>query len=137
MIKYNQLDKHITKSMLHVENQVGHQKSYKYEWSLALKLAVQVYRYRSLWLKNCKYPNQHRSFAQYSREGNITESLHNTTLMEDEMVAQLQSASQTLKDQQKDNTILRESYLNSLAEAIVVHQSLSLLHNTATHQCSE
>ena len=53
--EYQKLDDLITESMLHAERQVGRHHTAKFKWSPKLKLAVMLYRYWTLCLRQLNY----------------------------------------------------------------------------------
>jgi len=126
--QYNTLDDITTAAMLSAENQLSRSHSVKFDWSPKLERAVQAQRYWYLRLKQCKgimiSPSR---LGFHHREADINSD---TTSTLTEVVTSLSAATTTLRTYQKDHTNLRVSYLEELAEAIILHQSPNLSFNS-------
>jgi hypothetical protein len=97
---------------------------------------IQLHRYWTLRLKSVKY-NQAHSLEKYVHEGHISETLHNATLSQQEIINHLKQSTLILQEWQCLHHTLRESYLKSLADATVVHNNPSLLQPDLTLKRSE
>jgi hypothetical protein len=124
--EYESLDSVITESMLSAEKELGKRITTTYQWSPRLKQAVQRLRYWQLWL--CQVRNQPVSINQllrYQQEGNISVEDQQLLSEPDTKNAQHQ-AYLNLKALQKQHQELRDTYLEDLADAIVLDRSPNL-----------
>jgi hypothetical protein len=134
--EYQKLDDLITESMLHAERQVGRHHTAKFKWSPKLKLAVMLYRYWTLRLRQLNYPRPFLSLPKYIEEGHVPHSLHLASLTKPEIVAHLHQSLADLRHYQKCHHELREEWLSSLAEALVLDQHPELSAKDASSLCS-
>jgi hypothetical protein len=130
--EYEKLDATITESMLSAEKDISKRVTCTYQWSPKLKIAVQKLRYWNLRL--CQVQNQPVSANQLNKfyqEGAITESDKEPSTEQDIKVAQHQ-AFQHLKTLQQQHQELRDTYLEDLAEAIVLDCSPKIEERLST-----
>jgi hypothetical protein len=123
---YHKLDKTITQAMLSVEKTLWKSYSTKFSWSPKLKEAVQAYRFWRLKLKHSK--GQHVSRAtlvHHSTAGIILPNLLELSSHSD-IISHLQASYQHLKIMQLQHGQLRATFLEELAEAIVINQQPNL-----------
>jgi hypothetical protein len=122
--QYQRVDTKITEIMLSAERKAGRRYSTKFDWSPALKQAVQEYRFWKLKLKGTRNLKVSSSvLAKYHKEANLSEEMLSRTVTEAEAVKYLQAAYKNMVSHQQNHKQLRASYLESLAEAIVLHRS--------------
>ncbi len=79
--------------------------------------------------------NQPISFGkleQYLREGDI-QGDHQVVTTDEEAINHIHAASTVLRDCQRSHQELRESHLESLAEAIVLEQAPTLIYDSMAH----
>jgi len=121
--EYESLDNVITESMLTAENSISKRITTTYQWSPALKQAVQQTRYWRMRLRQVRHQPVSATYLQrLQQEGHITpESALCET--EQEIKHKQHQAYTHLKDLQARHTELRESFLEGLAEAIVLHRN--------------
>jgi hypothetical protein len=121
--EYESLDALITESMLAAENDLSRRITTKYQWSPRLKQSVQRLRYRQLRLRQVRnQPFAANQLLQYRDEGNITEADHQ--LLEESAIKNAQhEAYKHLKQLQQQHQELCDTYLEDLAEAIVLDRS--------------
>ncbi len=123
---YETIDRINSESMLYAERQVQKKFAKKYEWSPKLIQAVQSVRYWKLRIKKAK--------GLY-----VTDHILNTTLKAANLptssgdylpfsiiLSRLKDAREILKQRQCNHVQLREEYLESLAEAILLHRNPNL-----------
>ena len=108
--------------MLSAENQLSRSHSVKFDWSPKLKRAVQAQHYCHLRLKQCK--GIIVSPARLDFHHHEAEIDNDTTSTLIKVVTSLRAATTTLRTYQKDHKNLRASYLEELAEAIVLNKVL-------------
>jgi len=124
--EYESLDNVITESMIAAENDLSRRITTTYQWSPRLKQAVQRLRYWQLRLRQVRnQPFAKNQLLKYREEGNISEEEHSLSGEQDIQKAR-QNAYQSLKDLQKQHQELRDTYLEDLAEAIVLDRSPNL-----------
>lgn len=120
--EYERLDRTITESMLTAEQALSKRITTTYQWSPQLKQAVQCLRYWSIRLRAIR--NQPISSIQlnhYQIEGAIPPEQAAFTAEKD--ITQAQHEAYThLKKLQEQHEELRESYLEGLAEAIILNR---------------
>jgi hypothetical protein len=126
--QYNTLDNIITTAMLSAENQLSRSHSVKFDWSPKLKKAVQAQRYWHLRLKQCKGITVSPARLDFHRSEAEIESDTTSTLID--VVTSLRAAITTLRTYQKEHKTLHASYLEELAEAIVLHRSPNFSHDS-------
>jgi len=130
---YQSLDRVITESMLHAEANTGRRVSTRYEWSPELKKAVNLFRYwqlRSRQTKNHKV-NLSRLQVLQDQAGLTPDQAINISATQ--ILEHLQAAATTLRQYQKRHRELRATYLEGLAEAIVLDRSPNLEHSSVAH----
>ena len=126
--QYNTLDNIITTAMLSAENQLSKSHSVKFDWSPKLKRTVQAQRYWHLRLKQCKGITVSPACLDFHhREAEIDSD---TTSTLTEVVTSLRAATTTLRTYQKDRKNLWASYLEELAEAIILQLSPNLFFDS-------
>jgi hypothetical protein len=114
--------------MLSAENQLSRSHSVKFDWSPKLKQAVQAQRYWHLRLKQCKGITVSPACLDFHhREAEIDSD---TTSTLTEVVTSLRAATTTLRTYQKDRKNLWASYLEELAEAIILQLSPNLFFDS-------
>jgi hypothetical protein len=107
--------------MIYAEKSTGKVFSKKFEWSPKLKQAVQAFRYWKLRLKATRGGFVSASRLEHHRETALLPVP--TDLTESQIIAFLQAASTDLKEFQRQHKLLWSTYLEDLAEAIVVSQA--------------
>jgi hypothetical protein len=122
--QYQELDSIITESMLYAERQSGKSFSKNYEWSPKLKQAVHAVRYWKLRIqqKQGKVISRTR-IDHYRNEASIKEDNASTI---QQIIEAIKASSKDLKEHQRNHKNLRTSYLEELAEAIVLSTSPSV-----------
>jgi hypothetical protein len=125
-VEYEHLDKTITESMLTAERNISKRIITKYQWSPKIKQAVQSLRYWNLRLRQAhQKPFSPVQLTHYQAEGNIPPEA--TTITDVKIIKREQhKAFLNLKSLQEQHEGLRESYLEGLAEAIVLNRSPKL-----------
>ncbi len=122
--EYEALDNIVTTAMLHSEKTARRRISTKYNWSPPLKQAVQCLRYWLLELRQSRnLPVSSQQLEWYKSEGHVDDNPLQTTT---EIDSRKRDASQSLRKLQAQHQQLREGYLESLAEAIVLQYSPQL-----------
>jgi hypothetical protein len=130
---YQKSDTLISEAMIYAERKAGRTYSTKFEWSPALTQAVQVYRFWKLKLKLLKGLHVSPNVLQhYQQVATLPESHLTSFFPEHVIINEIRKAYHNMRASQKDHKKLRASYLEQLAEAIVIHQSPSLDTNEAT-----
>jgi hypothetical protein len=118
---YEALDKTITEAMLFAESSCSRKVTKRFEWSPTLIESVEVIRFWRLLLKKSKGLPIHPFTIQLARTKAClppaTEFSNQSTI-----VTSLRSAVQTMKSLQRSHAELRDSYLNGLAEALVLER---------------
>ncbi len=128
--EYESLDNIITESMLAAENDLSKRITTTYQWSPRLKQAVQRLRYWQLRLQQVRnQPFAVNQLLKYREVGNILDDEHSLTGEQDIQKAR-QAAYQNLKELQQQHQTLRDTYLEDLAEAIVLDRSPNLADPT-------
>jgi hypothetical protein len=119
--------------MLHAEQNTGRQVSTRYEWSPALKQSVQAFRYWQLRYRQVRNLGilLPRLITLQSQAGLSDEEVNVTSVRA--ILQQLQLASNTLCQHQNRHSELRSTYLEELAEAIVLDRSPNLVHDSLAH----
>jgi hypothetical protein len=116
--------------MLAAENDLSKRITTTYQWSPRLKQAVQRLRYWQLHLRQVRnQPFAVNQLLKYREEGNILDDEHSLTGEQDIQKAR-QAAYQNLKELQQQHQTLRDTYLEDLAEAIVLDRSPNLANPT-------
>jgi hypothetical protein len=128
--EYQKIDKLVTESMLYAERNTGKRVSTRYEWSPTLKKSVQEFRYWQMRFRQAKGLgiSLPRLEVLKQQSGLSDEDTHATTIQD--ILQRLQHAVNTLRNHQKQQSALRATYLESLAEAIVLDQSPNLAHDS-------
>jgi hypothetical protein len=121
-VEYESLDNIITESMLTAEKGINKQITTTYQWSPTLKKAVQQLRYWNMRLRQLQgQPVSEVQLRHLQIEGDI--SLNLVLSSSEVAVKQAQHwAFQNLKTLQSQHEELRESFLEGLAEAIVLNR---------------
>jgi hypothetical protein len=123
---YYNLDNKITEGMLHSERTLGKKFTGKFYWSPALKTAVQAYRFWRLLLKKAQgRPVSEMVLTRLCMEGALPPD-HISNLSQMATIAGLRNTYKQLNYLQSQHEQLRASFLEDLAEAIVLHQSPNL-----------
>lgn len=123
----------ITEAMIYAERKAGRTYSTKFEWSPTLTQAIQVYRFWKLKLKLLKGLHVSPTVLQHYQQVAALPDTHLTSFFSESFIInEIRTAYQNMRASQKDHKKLRASYLEQLAEAIVIHQSPSLDTNEAT-----
>ncbi len=131
--EYQNTDTLITEAMLYAERKAGRTYSTKFDWSPALTQAVQEFRFWKFKLKLHKGLHVSLTVLQHYQEAAALSDAHlSSTFSESFIINEIRNAYQKMKTSQKDHRKLRASYLEQLAEAIVLHQSPTLDTNEAT-----
>jgi hypothetical protein len=127
------IDRIITDSMLYAEQNTGRKVSTRYEWSPELKKEVRPFRYWQLRFRQARrlVVSLPRLDSLQQQAGLSQEEVALTVV--DQILLWLQQAANTLHDYQKRHGQLRATYLEELAEAIVLDQSLDLEHSSVVH----
>jgi hypothetical protein len=130
--EYQRVDRLYTESMLHAERIAGRKYSTKFDWSPELLQAVQAFRFWKMKLK------LHRGLQvsptvleKYHTEAVLPEADYAAAYSETELVQKIRAAYQQLRSKQKDHHTLRQTYLEELAEAIVLFHDPTLDTNNA------
>jgi hypothetical protein len=120
-LQYENLDAIITQSMLFAESSCGKCYTKRFEWSPAMIKLVESVRYWRLLLKRSKgLQIQHSTICRAQTAAGLS---HNTeTVEQPTIIAHLRTALIAMRQAQKHHVELRESYLNGLAEAIVLEK---------------
>jgi hypothetical protein len=118
--------------MLHAEGMVGKVSSGKFQWSPALKHAVQAYRYWRLRLKQSHGQIISRTVLDSLQLAGSILDLPSDS--QEAVVKQLKSAYHIIIDHQKQSEQLRASFLEELAEAIVLQNAPSLASSPGRRQ---
>jgi hypothetical protein len=122
--QYQRVDTNITEIMLSAERKAGRIYSTKFDWSPALKKAVQEYRFWKLKLKKTRGLKVSLSvLTKYHSEANLPAEMLTRIVTEAEAVKHLQGAYKNMTSHQNNHKQLRATYLESLAEAIILHRS--------------
>jgi hypothetical protein len=126
-LKYQITDTVITEIMIHAERTAGRKYSTKFDWSPTLLKAVQTFRFWKMKLKLQRGLHVSRAVLQkHHTEAALPQDAYDTQYTEAAIVQAIKDAYQELQANQKKHRELRTSYLESLAEAIVLHQSPNL-----------
>jgi hypothetical protein len=122
----------ITKSMLQAEKKLSKKTTNKYQWSPTLKKSVQAYRFWCLKLRQLKGSNVSKPILQlHQTEGGITaDQVDNMDPVS--IICGLKQAYTKLLHNQKHHKHLRATHLEALVEAIVLHQSPNLVHESVS-----
>ncbi len=132
--EYQKVDKLITEAMIYAERKTGRKYSTKFDWSPALKQAVQAFRFWKMKLKLSKGLHVSPTVLQhYHSEAALPLSNLSEDFSETQLIQAIKAAYHTMVSHQKNHPQLRQSYLEGLAEAIVLHQSPTLSSPEATH----
>jgi len=127
--EYESLDQVITVSMLTAEKAISRHITTTYQWSPILKKAVYCLRYWHLCLRQvCGQSVSVNQLLLFQREADISPQEQDLTAESDIKTAQHQVYS-TLKALQKQHQELRETYLEDLAEVIVLNRASHLAEN--------
>jgi hypothetical protein len=115
------LDKTITEAMLFAESSCSRKVTKRFEWSPTLIESVEIMRFwRLLYKKSKGLPiNPSTIHLARTKAGLPLDTEHSN---HDTIVVSLRTALQTMKALQKSHVELRESYLNGLAEALVLEK---------------
>lgn len=133
-VKYNRLDIQVTDCMHQAERHAGRRVSKKFDWSPALKKAVQEYRYWRLRLKHQGGGlTSLKTLQRQQQAAGIHEDVAKQQMDRVTIIGLLRQAFQHMKDHQKQSKQLRSSFLESLAEAIVLHQAPNLAYDSMEH----
>jgi hypothetical protein len=134
--QYQKTDTIIPDCMLRAERKAGRRYSTRFDWSPALKQAVQEYRFRKLKLKQTRQLKVSSAILSlYHKEASLPKEVLSKVVTETEAIKFLQVAYKNMTCHQKNHKQLRASYLESLAEAIVLHHSpLNRPEATSTKQ---
>jgi hypothetical protein len=123
--EYNKIDQLITEAMLHAERSSMKRYSGPYAWSPQLIKTVQGERYWKLRLKQSKGLQVSAQVLHQIREAaGIQSDLDHYTLPT--IISQLRDTTVKRREAQKQHKKLRETYLEKLAVAIVLHKSPQL-----------
>lgn len=126
-LQFEKTDKLLTECMLHAERTSSKKFSTRYQWSPALSSSVNAVRYWRLRLRQAKgIPISTHTLQKQMKAANIETD---TTLDTPAIVKKLREALATLRDHQKQHIELRQSHLESLAEARVDHALPDLIHH--------
>lgn len=132
-LEYEALDETITTSMLTAEKDLSRRVTTTYQWSPKLKAAVHKLRYWHLRLRQVRHlPVNLNQLDSFRHSGEISDQEHSLQTEVDIKMAQ-SAAFQTLKELQSKHQELRESYLEDLAEAIVLERSPYLEDDKQAH----
>jgi len=131
--EYQKLDKLITEAMLHSERNTGKRVSTRYEWSPTLKKSVQAYRYWQLRYRQARHLGiSLPRLTNLKLQAELSDMEIQVTLVH-EILTHLQQAADSLHQHQRQHVELRTTYLESLAEAIVLERSPNLVHESVSH----
>jgi hypothetical protein len=133
VIEYEAIDKVVTDLMLSAENALSRRISTKYQRSPQLKQAVQCLRYWQLRLRQVRnQPVALNQLAHFQENGAIDPDQLVLT-SESEIKKAQHKAYQHLKEMQLRHLELRETYLEGLAEAIVLDGSPHFDSDSVVH----
>jgi hypothetical protein len=130
-IQYQKLDRTITESMLHMEQQLRTNHKSKYQWSPPLKKAVQAIWYLTLRLKQRRGQKIGDDILQHLAKEGYPDGPPEM-VQEADILFQLQLARKHLKKLQPRHFDLRRVFLEDLAEAIVLDQAPDLQQDSIT-----
>jgi hypothetical protein len=130
---YQELDDIITRAMITAERKAGTTYSKKYDWSPALKALIQAHRFWKLKFKHSKGQAIATDTLQHTLgESNLPqEALHVTS--QSQIIDGMRSTDKQMVTHRKNHKELRASHNEQLAEAIVLHRSPTLAHDSAQH----
>jgi hypothetical protein len=130
---YQRTDQLDSEAMIHAERKAGRKYSTKFDWSPALAQAVQAYRFWKYKLKLYRGLHVSPTLLQHYQVTAALPEIHLSSFYpESTIINEIRLAHRKMRTSQKDHKKLRESYLEQLAEAIVIHRSPSLDTNEAT-----
>ena len=131
--EYEALDTVITESMLTAEKTISRRLTTTYQWSPPLKKAVYCLRYWHLRLRQVRgQPVSASQLHLFQREADISPQDQALAVESDVKKAQHQAYS-ALKELQKRHQELRDTYLENLAEAIVLNRTPQLAESGLEH----
>jgi len=135
--EYESLDEIITASMLKAEQQLSKRVTSTYQWSPTLKKAVLALRYWTLRLRQSRnMPVSANQLERFRIDGGISDS--SPALQSPTEVREAQHAAyQHLKSLQQQHQQLRDTYLEELAEAIILDRSPHLEDEKHAHILAE
>lgn len=135
--KYQELDRSFTRVMITAERKAGSTYSTRYDWSPTLKVAVQGYRFcRLKYRQSIGLTVSHTIMLKTLEESDLPlDKLQITN--QDVIIAGLREAYQQMAQYQQRHRELRSTYLETLTEAIVLHQSPTLNQESAQHILEE
>jgi len=133
---YNTTDNIITMSMIHTDRTLGNNTTRRYQWSPQLKLLVSHFRYWILWLKSCKGASISPSRLSTAFTESLLPAAAEEPIGMPEIIKQLRDASAAMKTTRQHHIQLRQTHLESLAEAKVLQRqpSLSQSYHSANRQ---
>jgi hypothetical protein len=121
--EYENLDKLITESILYAERCTGKRYTKRYEWSPTLLQSIEKVRYWRLLLKRSKGIKIHNSTIHRAKiQAGMPSNTEDDT-RQPSIITQLREALAKMRSFQKSHTVLRKTYLNRLAEAIVFQKN--------------
>jgi hypothetical protein len=130
---YQTLDGIITRVMITAERKAGTTYSTKYDWSPTLKALVQAHRFWKLKFKHSKGQAVATGTLQHTLdESNLSQEALQVT-SQAKIIEGMRSTYQSMITHRKQHKELRASHSEQLAEAIVLHRSPNLHHESAQH----
>ncbi len=135
--KYQTLDHQITRIMLTAERKAGTTYTKRFEWSPALKRMVQAYRFWKLKYRHTKGLKVSMGILQRTfDESSLPQESMNTNNI-NHIIQEMRSAYRKMVLHRKQHRELHATYLDQLAEAIVIHRSPNLDNESARHIVEE
>ncbi len=118
--QYQHLDAIITESMIYAERQTGKTLSKRFEWSPTLKQAVQAFHYWRLRLLQKRGRLISTSRLENYRNDVLIPSENTADMTETQIMEAVKQTSTTLRNHQRHHIKLRSTYLEELADAIII-----------------
>jgi hypothetical protein len=120
--RYKQVDKTITKAMLHAEKSITCRHSSQYEWSVPLAQALLAVKYWGLKIKQKQGKPVSQYILQATKDGAGFRVDIRAAHSWNDLTHELCLARDHLKSCHRDHIQLRELYLQGLAEDIMLHR---------------
>jgi hypothetical protein len=131
--EYASLNDTISKAMIFAESMAGHRITKTFEWSPSLKATVQKIRYWKLHLRLLRGASITDNSLQKLHQEAFQSPYEPDDLSQSQIILQIKDSYNTLNSYKKLHRQLRESHLDSLADAIVLHHSPNLIHDSVSH----
>ena len=125
--RYQRLDIIITEAMLSAERKASCRYSTTYDWSPTLTHAVHTYRFWKMKLKQIKGLTVSTQVINKTHaDASLPPDILTATYTEHQIIQAIKAAYHQMRQHQRNHRTLRETYLENLAEAIILHRCPAL-----------